>query len=83
MRFAVIIPCENFETLGIQCQDIVPSVVPQEIPWEDPVLAVRNLRTVMRGEPWRNRWFPLISESPRLPNGTTYEPCMAYQAEEC
>lgn len=52
---AIVIPSDDFNKSGTKRKNFVPSIVPEEIRWEDPVLAVRNLCSVMSVEPRGNR----------------------------
>jgi hypothetical protein len=54
MRLAVVVPGDNLEELRLQSKDFVPTIKPESVTWEDPVLAIRHLRTVMGAEPGRD-----------------------------
>jgi hypothetical protein len=54
VRLAVVIPGDYLHETGLGREDFSPSVVPEEIGGEDPVLAVGDLVAEMRREPGRN-----------------------------
>ena len=55
MRFTIIVPSDDFHELWSKGQDLSPSVEPEEISWEQKVLAIGHFRPVVSEEPWRRR----------------------------
>ena len=55
VRLSVIVPGDDFEELGSKGEDLSPSVVPERVTREDPVLAEGDLRTEVGREPRRDR----------------------------
>lgn len=55
MRLAIVIPSNNFQVLRPQGEDLIPAVEPQKVRWENPVLAVRDLRAEVGAEPGGHR----------------------------
>lgn len=49
--YSLIVPGDDFNVLGLLDENVVPSVVPEEVTREDPVLRVRDLGTIVGGEP--------------------------------
>jgi len=54
MAFAIIIPSNDFNILGSERQDVHPAVIPKEIRRKHPILTVRDLASVVSGEPSRD-----------------------------
>lgn len=55
VRFAVVVPGDDFNEARTEGQNVVPTLIPQQVGREDPVLAVRYLAAEVRGEPRRCR----------------------------
>jgi hypothetical protein len=58
MGFAVIIPGNNLNEARAHIQNLQPTVVPEQIARENPVLAVRHFRAKVGEEPRRNSCAP-------------------------
>lgn len=54
MRFAVVIPSDNFNEAWLEVQHLNPSLIPEIIGWEDPVFAIWDFGTKVGGEPRRD-----------------------------
>ncbi len=79
MTFAIIIPSNDLNVLWSERQDVHPAVIPEEIGREHPVFTVRDLASVVSGEPSRdgcngNCQYPRYRKA-----HTTYEQCKAFQ----
>lgn len=53
MRLAVVVPRHNFHETGLHGENFIPTVIPQEVGREDPVLTVRHFGPEMSKKPWR------------------------------
>jgi hypothetical protein len=56
MGFAVIIPGNNLDKARTHVQNLQPTVIPEQIAREDPVLAVWDFGAKVGEEPRRNSW---------------------------
>jgi hypothetical protein len=54
--FAIIIPGNNLDEARSHVQNLQPTVIPEQITRENPVLAVGDLGAKVGEEPWRNSW---------------------------
>lgn len=43
MALSIVIPCDNLKKARRKGQDLGPSLVPKQVPGENPVFAVRDL----------------------------------------
>jgi len=76
MAFAIVIPGNDFDKLWSERQDVHPAVVPKEIGREHPVFTVRDLASVVSGEPSRDGCNGNCHYRKAY---TTYEQCKAFR----
>lgn len=43
MALSIIVPCDDLDETWTKGQDLIPSLIPKQVPRENPVLAVRYL----------------------------------------
>jgi hypothetical protein len=56
VAFPIVVPSNDFDESWLQFEDVIPSIEPQKVGWEDPILAVGDFCTIMGKEPRRNGW---------------------------
>lgn len=57
MRLAIVVPCHDLNKSRAKFQDLLPSVEPEKIGREYPVLAVRHFATEVGEEPSGRSWM--------------------------
>lgn len=51
VRLAVIVPSDDLNEARAKCKNLIPSIIPEQVRRENPVLAIRDFGAEVREEP--------------------------------
>ncbi len=59
MRFAVIVPADNFKKFGLQVERLLPAIKPKVIAPPEPVLVIAGLVSIEPRRDWHQVRLPV------------------------